>query len=185
VALKYGVEVSEQKLFTGGFAADFARQRRGQMSSSLPFIRERTLENQKICISPQSYNVGTVISIPGIRQRSARSLHSKPNTGSRVSHGEGFYYKIREHQMAFPDFMEGERVGLGFDPRPKNSMELIIKSLQTMGANHLQWKRTYKIYRVVHGKKEGHEVGDMVGVEMGYAEIVDPTKIEAQPGHLS
>jgi len=102
-----------------------------------------------------------------------------------VGHGEGFYFKIREHQMAFPGFLERERVGLGFDPRPENSMELIIESLQTMGANHLQRKRTNKIHRVVHGKKEGYEIGDMVGVKMGDAEIVNSAKIEAQPGHLS
>jgi hypothetical protein len=64
-------------------------------------------------------------------------------------------------------------------------MELIIESLQTAGADHLQRKRANKIHCVIHGKKEGNEVGDMVGVKMGDAEIVDPAKIEAQPGHLS
>jgi hypothetical protein len=185
VPLKYRVEVSEQKLLAGGFPADLPRQRGRKVSCSLSFIGEGTLQNQKVRIPPQSYDVGTVIGIPRIGQRSTGRLHSKSNTGSRMGHGECFYFNIRERQVALPDFMEKERVGLGFDPRPKNSVELIIESPQAMGANHLQRKRANKIHRVVHGKKEGHEVGDVVRVKMGDAEIIDLAKIEAQPGHLS
>jgi len=154
------------------------------MSRSFPFIRERTLQDQKVRILPQSYDVGTVIGVSRIGQRSTSSLHAESNTGSGMGHGQGLYCQIRERQVVLPDFMEKKRIGSGFDPLPKNSVELIIESSQAMGTNHLQRKRATKIHRVVHGEKEGHEVGDMIGVKMGDAEIIHLAKIETQPGHL-
>ena len=147
------------------------------MPRSFPFIRERTLQNEKVRIPPQSYDIGTIIGIARIGQRSTCRLHSKSNAGRCMDHGERLHFKVRKRQVALPDFMEKKRVGLGFDPTPKDSVELIIENSQAMGANHLQRKRANKIHRIIHGEKEGHEVGDVVRVKMGDAEIINLAKI--------
>jgi hypothetical protein len=48
----------------------------------------------------------------------------------------------------------------------------------------MKGKSTSKIDRVIHGEKEGDEVGNVVRVKMSDTEIINPAIIQAQPDHL-
>jgi len=48
----------------------------------------------------------------------------------------------------------------------------------------MKGKRASKIDHVIHGEKEGDEVGNVVRVKMSDTEIINPAIIQAQPDHL-
>jgi hypothetical protein len=184
VALKNRIKVREQKFFTGSFPGDSAGQGRGQMSFRLPLVGERTLQDQEVRISPQPDDVPAVIRVPGINDRFPFGLHTESDTRIRMGHGEGFYIKTWKFHAALLDLVEENRVGSRFNPMAKNSPELLEEGSQAVRTDYPKGKRACKVDRVIHGKKEGDEVGNVVRVKMGKAEKIDLAIIQAEPGHL-
>jgi hypothetical protein len=101
-----------------------------------------------------------------------------------MSHGGCVDVKVREFQVTLFDLMGKKRIGLRRNPMPKNSPELAIEGFQAMRADHMKGKRASKIEGVIHGEKEGDEVGNVVRVKMGDTEIINPAIIETHPDHL-
>ncbi len=182
--LKYRVEMSEQKSLARGLLGDLSGQRRGKVAHTLSLIGERTLQNEKVHISPQPDNVFAVVCIPGISKGSTCSLSTESYAWRGMGHGQSLHFEIREGKPAPLDLMEEERIGFGFDPVAKNSVEPVIESLQAMRADYMKGERPSKINRVIHGEKVGDEIGNVVRMKMGEAEIIDLAIIQAQPDHL-
>jgi hypothetical protein len=184
VPLKNRIKVSEQKFFTRSFPGDPACDRRGEMACGFSFIGERTFQDQEVSTLSQPDDVLAVIRIAGINERFPPGLHTESNTRIRVEHGECFYIKTRKLHTALLDLVEENRVGLGINPMAKNRPELLREGFKTVRTDYPKGKRAREIDRVIHGKKERDEIGNVVRVKMGEAEEIDLAIIQAQPDHL-
>ena len=84
---------------------------------------------------------------------------------------KGFYFKSADFLFLFSYFMDFHK--LGSYPVAVGCPQLFDKFREPLGSPYSKWFHPFFSVGIPGGEKKGDKVGSVIGVEMGYENIVD------------